>query len=64
MSGGKHRRGVVEDQALRLNQMFKASEQLTSAGLVSATVIIHPTEGPLWLGEEDATKYYKDLVER
>ena len=63
MTSGSGRRGASEDQATKLAQMSKASEQLTAVGLPSTTIIWHPLEGPLFLGEAHCTRQLKHLIQ-
>ena len=58
------KRGVVEEQTVRVSAMVKASEQLTLAGVFSTTIISHPTEGFLVSGEEEMTRHVMELIDR
>ena len=57
------KRGSVEEVTTRIASTLKSSELLTDAGVHHAIVVLHPTEGLIFCGEEKFTQTIQDLVE-
>ena len=57
------KRGSVEEVTTRVASTLKSSELLTDAGVHHAIVVLHPTEGLIFCGEEKFTQTIQDLVE-
>ena len=58
-----NRRGLMEEQTVRVGALLKASEMLTKSGIHAVTLISHPTEGIIISGEEEMSKVAREMVE-
>ena len=58
-----NRRGLMEEQTVRVGALLKASEMLTKSGIHAVTLISHPTEGIIISGEEEMSRVAREMVE-
>ena len=56
------KRGSVEETVTNVYSTLESSGNLTAAGVPHVILMVHPTEGIIYSGEENVTRAVRDLV--
>ena len=56
------KRGSVKERVTNVYSMLESSGNLTAAGVPHVILMVHPTEGIIYSGEENVTRAVRDLV--
>ena len=56
------KRGSVEQTVTNVYSTLESSENLTDAGVPHVILMVHPTEGIIYSGEQNVTRALRDLV--